>query len=282
MGEFLHRLFSGDSTVLPMVLAGLVGSLSFGVVGSYVVARRISYLAAAIAHCVLGGLGAALLLRNRYHWEWVEPIYGAIVAAVLSALVIGWVTLKLKEREDTIISAIWSVGMAVGALCMFFTPGYQTNLEGFMFGNILYTSSSDLWIILALGGVVVGVSALFYNQLLAVCFDAEFAQLRGVRASFFFMLLLLLTSLSVVVLVQMAGIILAIALLVLPAAAASQFRHKLWHVMILSVGLSMAFTFLGTAICYPLDVPAGPAIILLAAIAYGGVLAFRLLYRKKV
>lgn len=275
MGEFFEQLFTGGSIVQLAVLAGMIASVSFGVVGTYVVARRISYIAAAIAHSVLGGIGAAVWCQHRFGWDWFHPTLGAVLAAIGSALVIGWVSLHWKEREDTIISAVWSVGMSSGFLFLYFTPGFKGNLESFLLGNILYISTNDVWIMLLLGTVVVGLSVFFYNQLMAVCFDDEFAQLRGVNVTAFFFMLLIVTGLSVVLLVQLAGIILAIALIVLPAATGLQATKKLWHAMVVAVALAMLFTSSGVGLSYVKELPAGPSIILLAAAGYFGVLFWK-------
>ncbi len=268
MREFFEQLFSAGSIVQLAVLAGAIASVSFGVVGTYVVARRISYIAAAIAHSVLGGIGAAVYLQHKLGWAWFHPTLGAVLAAILSALVIGWVSLHWSEREDTIISAVWSIGMSAGFLFLYFTPGFKGNLESFLLGNILYISPRDVWIMLGLGVVVTGLSVFFYNQLLAVCFDDEFARLRGVNATLFFFMLLIITGLSVVLLVQLAGIILAIALIVLPAATGLRVMKKLWHAMAVAVGLAMACTSSGVGLSYVRELPAGPTIILLAAFCY--------------
>jgi len=275
MGEFLKLLLQGNAIIWQMFAAAIIASFSFGVVGSYVVARRISYIAAAIAHCVLGGLGAAFYCQQALGWEWCQPIFGAVLAAVAASLTIGWVSMHYKEREDTIISAIWAIGMAVGFLFLAKTPGYQQSLESFLFGNILYANSTDLWIMALLGLIVIACSVLFYNQLLAVCFDPEFARLRGVNVPLFFHLLLILVALSVVLLVQMAGILLAIALLVLPAATASHLTHKLWHGMVGAVILAMLYGTVGLSISYPIQLPPGPIIIIVAAVTYFAVLVSR-------
>jgi len=205
----------------------------------------------------------------------VRSRLGAIVAAVLSALVIGYVSLYLREREDTIISVVWAVGMSVGLLFLYYSPGFNGNLESFLVGSILYIAPSDLWIMAALGLVVVVLCLFFYNPLLAVCFDEEFARLRGVNVPLYFMLLLVLTSLSVVLLVQLAGIVLAIALIVLPAAAGLHVTSKIWHAMCVATVLAMIQSTLGIAWSYTVEIPAGPAIILLSAAAYLGVFGWK-------
>jgi zinc transport system permease protein len=282
MGEFFQQLFTPGSIVQLAVLASLVASVNFGVVGAYVVARRISYIAAAIAHSVLGGIGFAVFARAHWGWEWCGPLLGAAAAAILSALVIGWVSLHLREREDTIISVVWSVGMSVGFLFLYFSPGFNGNLESFLVGSILYIAPSDLWIMAGLGLVVVLASLFFYNPLLAVCFDEEFARLRGVNVPLHFLLLLVLTSLSVVLLVQLAGIVLAIALIVLPAAAGLHLTGKLWHAMVLASLLAMIQSTCGIAWSYVSELPAGPAIILVSAVMYLGAFVGRPLLRRRL
>jgi hypothetical protein len=125
------------------LLAGLVSSLTFGVVGSLVVVRQISYIASAIAHSILGGIGAAVYFGRVHDLPWLTPMVGSIVAGAISVALIGWVTLRFKEREDTIISAIWATGMAAGLLFLHYAPGKAMNLESFIFGNILLTSKDD-------------------------------------------------------------------------------------------------------------------------------------------
>lgn len=268
MSEFFQQLLTWKSISQMAFVAGIIASLSFGIVGSYVVARRISYIAAAIAHCVLGGLGAAVFIQFKLGWTWFHPMFGALISAVLAALIIGFVSLRLKEREDTIISAVWSVGMSLGILFIYFSPNRQGNLESFLMGSILYISPRDLWITLALGVAVIGFSLIFYNKLLAVCFDGEFARLRGINTPVYFFMLLILTALSVVLLVQLTGIILAIALIVLPAATGLRFAKRLWHAMIVAILLSMIFTSVGLGVSYTLEWPTGPVIVVLAALAY--------------
>lgn len=269
MIEFLEALSDPSAAFLRYaLLAGLIASFSFGIVGTYVVARRISYIAAAIAHSVLGGIGAALYFQRTYDLPWLSPTLGALAAALISALIIGTVSLAAKEREDSIIGTIWATGMAIGLLFIHYTPGPAINLESFIFGNILFTTRNDLIITAGLGLLVITISLLFYNKLLAVCFDEEFARLRGVNASFYYLLLLCLIGICVVLLVQLTGIVLAIALIVLPAATASRLTGRLWKVMLIAVILSMLCTTGGLALSYSSQTPTGPIIVLIAAGLY--------------
>lgn len=250
------------------LLTGLLASIACGVIGTYVVVRRISYIAGGISHSVLGGIGAALYLRHVYHWDTLNPIYGAVVVAIVAAIVIGIVSLRVKEREDTVIGAFWAVGMAVGILFISRTPGYSQDLMSYLFGNILLVTKSDLWLLGLLDAVVVGTGLVLYNQLLAVCFDSEFARLRGLKVELYYMLLLCLTALTVVVLATVVGVVMVIALLTLPIAIAGQFSRTLWNMMALSTVLSAVLTTAGLALSYGPDFPAGATTILLAGAAY--------------
>ncbi|MBN1395806.1 MAG: metal ABC transporter permease [Pirellulales bacterium] len=249
------------------LLAGLLASVSLGVVGSYVVVRRITYLAAAIAHCVLGGVGAAVYLQQTQQWAWCNPMFGATAAALLAALVIGLVSLYAREREDTVIGAVWVVGMSIGLLFFYKTPRFVDPMS-YLFGNILLVSARDVWMVAAMGAAVAAFGLGFYNKLLAVCFDEEFAALRGVRARLYYLLLLCLTAVAVVLMVRVVGIVLVIALVTLPAAVAGHFAQRLWQMMILAVLCSMACVFAGLAISYPTDLRPGPTIVLIAGAAY--------------
>jgi zinc transport system permease protein len=270
LGEFFDAVSSPTTALVRYALiAGMIASVTFGIVGGFVVTRRISYIAAAISHSILGGIGASIYLSRSYDWAWCTPLVGSIVAALASALVIGYVSLVAREREDTIIGAIWSTGMAAGVLFIFFAPGPAVNAESFIFGNILLTSRTDLVVTAVLGAIVVGVTALYYHKLVAVCFDEEFVRLRGVAASAYYLLLLCLIALSVVLLVRLTGMILAIALLVLPAATAVQYSRRLWMIMLLAGCLCLVFTTGGLAFSYPTQTPTGPVVVLFAALTYG-------------
>ncbi len=250
------------------LLVGLLASVSLGIVGSYVVTRRISYIAAAISHCVLGGIGVAHYLQAARGIAWCDPMYGALAAALLSAMIIGLVSLYARQREDTVISAVWAIGMAVGLVFLAKTRGYVDPTMSYLFGNILLISKNDVWLVAIMDAVVVALGLGFYPKLLALCFDEEFAQLRGVRVKLYYMMLLCLTALTVVLLVRVVGIVLVIALLTLPAAVAGHFVRQLWQMMAVAVLCSMAFVTVGLAVSFPTDLPSGPVIILIAGGTY--------------
>jgi len=254
--------------------AGILASLSFGIIGTYVVARRITYIAGAIAHCVLGGIGAGLYCQHKLGITWFGPLSGAIVAALLAAIIIGLVSLHANQREDTAIGALWAIGMAIGLLFIAKTPGYIEPMS-YLFGNILLISKFDLWMVLVLDALVVIIATLFYHKFLAVCFDEEYARLRGVRTDLYYLLLLCLTALTVVLLVRVVGIVMVIALLTLPAAVASNFAKGLWQMMVLATLFCIGFIGSGLAVSYNYDLPSGPTIIVIAGLVYLGATGWR-------
>ncbi len=264
------------------ILAGILCSIGSGIVGTYVVLRRITYIASAISHCVLGGLGAAKYFSVVYNLPWLKPVYGAIISALISALVIGWVSLKAKEREDSIISALWAVGMSVGVLFIYKTPGYNEDLMNYLFGNILMVSSEELYLIAGLDIITIVITAAFYKQTVAVCFDEEYARTRGVNVEFYYLLMLCMTALTVVLTVNVVGIIMVIALLTLPVAISSRFFDRVWKIMIGATCLGIFFTTTGLIISYEPNLPSGAVTIVIAGIVYLVSLLFHLFKKRKV
>jgi zinc transport system permease protein len=260
MSEFVQTLLA-HGFLRNALLAALLASLGCGVVGTYVVVKRIGYMAGGIAHTVLGGMGVAYFLGG-------DPLLGAMVAAILSALIIGWVSLRWKEHEDVIIGALWSVGMAIGILFITRTPGYNIDLMSYLFGNILMVTRADLFVMAVLDAAVFGLVVLYYKQFLAICFDEEFARIRGVNVSAFYLLLLCMVAVTVVSLIQVVGLILVIALFTLPAATARQFVRSVAGMMIGACVLGAVFGVAGLAVSYHTNLPSGATIILIAGAVY--------------
>ena len=264
------------------ILAGVLCSISSGIVGTYVVLRRITYIAAAISHCVLGGLGAAKYFSVVYGWTWLKPVYGAVFTALAAALIIGWISLRAKEREDSIISALWAVGMSVGVLFIYKTPGYNEDLMNYLFGNILMVSSEELYLIAVLDVITIVLTCAFYKQTVAVCFDEEYARTRGVSVEFYYILMLCMTALTVVLTVNVVGIIMVIALLTLPVAISSKIFNRVWKIMLGATFLGMLFTCTGLMISYEPNLPSGAVTIVVAGVVYLLTLLFSLFKKRKV
>lgn len=241
--------------------AGLLASLACGITGTYVVVKRIVFISGGIAHTVLGGMGLA-------YYYGLNPIHGAMAAALAAAIIIGLVSLRAGQYEDTVIGALWAVGMAVGVIFITLTPGYKVDLMSYLFGNILMVPRQDLLLIAGLDVVILALVLLLYKQFMAVCFDEELARLQGVKVEAVYLLLLCLISITVVILIQVVGIILVIALLTLPAAIAHQYARSLGRMMVLASILGAVFVTGGLAVSYGPDLPAGATIIILAGVSY--------------
>jgi zinc transport system permease protein len=260
MAQFLHILAT-EPFMQRAVLIGLLASLACAVIGTYVVVKHTTFLSGGIAHTVLGGIGIAYFFGK-------DPMVGALAAALVAAFVIGIVSLRAGQHEDTLIGALWAVGMALGVVFMYKTPGYQQDLMSYLFGNILLVTSTDTWLVVALDVAILVIVALFHKRFQAICFDEEFARVQGVRTDVFYLLLLALTALTVVILVEVVGVILVIALLTLPAATAGHYAGSLRQMMLLALVVGIACTFGGLAVSYPFNLPSGATIVLIAGAIY--------------
>lgn len=272
MLEFI-KAFLKYGFIQNAIMAGLLASVASGIIGSYVVIKRITFVSGGIAHTVLGGMGIAYFFG-------FDPLIGAIGAAVISAVLLGLVNLKAKQHEDTLIGALWAVGMAFGIIFMSLTPGYNVDLMSFLFGNILMVTDPILRVLVALDLFILTIVLIYYRQFKLICFDEEHARLQGLPVEFLYILLLNLIALTIVILIKVVGLILVIALLTLPSAISALFTHKLGQMMIVSSGLSLAFTWTGLAISYGLDLPSGAVVVVLTGLAYLLALVFKRLYIK--
>jgi zinc transport system permease protein len=275
-------LFSADFPfVRNALLAGLLSSVLFGVLGSAVTVRRIGSLAGAVSHAVLGGIGMALYLSASKLVPGFPPMAGALIFALVSAFVIGMVSLKAKQREDTAINAIWAVGMSIGVLFMAKTPGY-TDPQAYLFGNILLISGRDLLLMALLDVIVLFLAFRFYPQLEASSFDGEFARVRGVGVEGVFLILLAVTAMAIVLLQTFVGIVMVIAMLTLPAGSAGVFARSLGRMMLLGAVFSALFSVAGLALGWALDLPVGAVTVVIAATVFLLVSACRATFGKNV
>ncbi len=261
-------LFLSNSFLQTALCAGLLASIASGTIGSFVVIKRISFIAGAISHSLLGGMGLCLWLARTHGWLWLDPLFGAFGAAIGSAMLLGWVHLKYRQREDAVIAAIWSTGMAIGVIFLSLTPGTNVELMNFLFGNILWIRPIDLVFLGCLDLAILGVICLYYHRFLSLCFDEEQAHLRNIPVRKLYMLLLSLVAITVVLLTQLIGTVLVIALLTIPPTLAGLFTNRLPVMILSAVGLSALFSFTGLQVAYLLDWPPGSTIALTLALAY--------------
>jgi zinc transport system permease protein len=256
MPDILHFEFMRNA-----IMAALLSSIACGIIGTYVVVRRIGSISGGIAHTAFGGIGLGYYLG-------VNPLLGIIPFSLLAAIGIGLLTRKAKVAEDTAIGAFWATGMAVGVILIGLTPGYAPNLFSYLFGNILTVPSSDLQLILLLDIMIGVVVWLFSKEFLAVSFDEEYARVSGLKTVTLDLLMLSLIALTVVIMVRIAGIVMVIALLTIPAAVARMASRTLQGMMALAVVLSVAFNLAGLWLSWVFDVASGATVILVAAFVF--------------
>lgn len=241
--------------------AGLLASVACGIVGAYVVVNRIALLSGGIAHAAFGGVGLGFFFG-------FNPVAGAAVFGVASALGMGIVHRRTRERADTLIAVMWAIGMAIGIVFIDLAAGYKADLMSYLFGSILAVSQADLAIMLALDVAIVVLVYLFFKELLAISFDETYAEVSRVPVDAIYLMLLCLVALTVVMLMQIVGLIMVIALLTIPAAISAQWTRTLKSTMALSVALSAVFVTVGLWLSYWLNLTSGATIILVAGAAY--------------
>lgn len=251
-------------------IAGLLASVGCGLIGPYVITRRIVFLSGAIAHVAVGGIGAAIYLKFTFPemFGWLQPLYGATLSALVGAVIIGYIHNRATERLDTLIGAMWAVGMSAGIMLIKFTPGYHTELMSYLFGNIALVSRHDLVLMFVLDCVILGTVLIFHKQLLAICLDQQQASMQGINVLAMNILLLCLVALTVIALIQVVGLILVLALLTLPAATAGHWVPRLVPMCWISIGLSVVLTTFPRAAVYGQNISPESAIVLSAGFVY--------------
>ncbi len=243
------------------LLAALLGSIACGIIGSYVVVKKIGYISGGIAHASFGGLGLGYLIG-------VDPLICLLPFSLASAWTIGIISRRANVSEDTAIGILWTAGMALGVIFIGLTPGYVPDLFSYLFGNILTVPRYDIYIMAGLDIFIFLAVYLFYREFLAISFDEEFARASGINTLFFYLFLLTLVALTVVMLIRIVGIIMVIALLTIPPSIAKQYTIGLKPMMFFSVLLGIILTTAGLWISYIYDLASGATVILLLVAAF--------------
>ncbi len=239
-------------------------------IGPYVVVRRMVFLSGAIAHMAIGGIGAAIFLSTTFpaKWGWFREIHGAMAAALLAAVLIGIIHHRVAERMDTLIGALWAVGMALGLLLLKFAHGYYTDLMSYLFGNVAIVTWADVRLLLLLDAVIVVTVLVCHKRLLAICLDEQQAELQGVNVLAMNIVLLCLVALTVICLTQVVGLILVIALLSLPAATAAHHVTRMGPLLVVTTVLCALLTTVPRIAVYGTRITPESAIVLTAGAVY--------------
>lgn len=246
------------------VIAAVLVNIACGIVGTYVVIKKIVFISGGISHAAFGGIGLGYFLGI----PWIPPIVAAIPFSLLSAITIGLISKRSKLSEDAAIGIIWAVGMASGIIFINLTPGYAPDLFSYLFGNILTIPVSDLYIMLVMDFIIILIVVLFFKEFNAASFDEEFSTVIGIPNRILYLVLLCMVALSVVVLIRIVGIILVIALLTIPSSICRQFTYNMKKLIISSIVTGIILTITGLWISYLLDLASGATIILLLALVF--------------
>jgi zinc transport system permease protein len=260
MIDALQSLFTYDFMRNALYASLLVGIVC-GLVGTLVVLNRIVFLGGGIAHAAYGGIGLAYYFGQ-------DPLLGAILFSILSALGMGVVHLRTKTRSDTLIGVMWSIGMAVGIIFVSLTPGFKADLMSYLFGSLLAVSAGDLRVMALVALLVGAFVVIFFRSLQAISYDEVFSTVRNVPVSALYLLMLVMIGLTVVAAMRVVGLIMVIAMLTIPPAVAGLFLKDMKGMMLLSIGLSWLFSALGLLVSFALNLQAGSVIILVAALSY--------------
>ena len=254
--NILHYTFFQNA-----LLGSLLASVVCGIIGTYIVSRRLVFISGGITHASFGGIGIGVYLG-------VNPILSAMVYAVFSAFGVEWLSRKVKVREDSAIALFWTFGMSIGILFSFLTPGFMPDLPSFLFGSILTISHTDLLLLGTVTAAVAVVFILLYRTIVSIAFDATFARSQGLPVTAIEYLLMGLIALTIVSTLRMVGIVLAISMLTIPQMSANLFTYSFGRIIGLSTVIGWAGCLTGLLLSYWLNVPSGASIIFSSIIIY--------------
>src|SRR5574344_456908 len=243
------------------LLGSFLASIVCGIIGTYIVTRRLVFISGGITHASFGGIGIGLFTG-------IDPILSAMIFAVMSACGIQWMSHKGDVREDSAIAVFWTFGMSVGIICCFLTPGFIPDLPSFLFGSILAISSADLWMLGILTAVVSLAFIFFYHIIIAISFDSNFARSQKIPVMAIEYLMMALIAMTIVSTLRMVGIVLAISLLTIPQMTANIFTFSYKKMILLSIIFGWIDCLTGLALSYQLNVPSGASIIFISIIIY--------------
>ncbi len=256
--ELLHYTFFQHA-----LIGSLLASIVCGMIGTYIVTRRLVFISGGLTHASFGGVGLGLYIG-------IPPILSAAVFAILSAFGVEWLSKRQDMREDSAIAVFWALGMALGVIFTFLSPGYTPDLSAYLFGNILTITQSDI-VLLAVLVVVLGLFFCFFlRTIVSIAFDSEFARSQGMPVTLFEYVMMMFIALSIVSCLRMVGIVLVISLLTIPQMTANLFSCRFGHIIGLSVGIGFLSCLAGLVLSFYTNVPSGASIIFFSILIYAG------------
>ena len=243
------------------LLGSLFASIACGIIGTYIVTRRLVFISGGITHASFGGIGIGL-------YTGISPILGAAIFSVLSSFGVEWLSKRKDMREDSAIAVFWTFGMAVGIIFSFLAPGFTPDLSTFLFGNILTITLSDIWMLAILSLVLIGFFTCFLTTIIYIAFDREYARSQRIPVRLFEYILMMFIALTIVSCLRMIGIVLVISLLTLPQMTSNLFTHSFKKIIFMSIGIGFMSCIGGLLLSYQLQVPSGASIIFFSILVY--------------
>ena len=243
------------------LLGSLFASIACGIIGTYIVTRRLVFISGGITHASFGGIGIGL-------YTGISPILGAAIFSVLSAFGVEWLSKRKDMREDSAIAVFWTFGMAVGIIFSFLAPAFTPDLSTFLFGNILTITLSDIWMLAILSLVLIGFFTCFLTTIIYIAFDREYARSQRIPVRLFEYILIMFIALTIVSCLRMIGIVLVISLLTLPQMTSNLFTHSFKKIIFMSIGIGFMSCIGGLLLSYQLQVPSGASIIFFLILVY--------------
>lgn len=243
------------------LLGSLFASIACGIIGTYIVTRRLVFISGGITHASFGGIGIGL-------YAGISPLLSAAIFAVLSAFGVEWLSKRKDMREDSAIAVFWTFGMAIGIIFSFLSPGFAPDLSAFLFGNILTITSTDIWMLVGLSVLLIGSFTYFLDPIIYIAFDREYARSQRIPVVLFEYLLMMFIALTIVACLRMIGIVLVISLLTLPQTTANLFTHRFKNIIWLSIAIGFLGCLGGLLLSYQMQVPSGAAIIFFLILVY--------------
>lgn len=254
--ELFHYTFFQNA-----LLGSLFTCIACGIVGSYIVVKRLVFISGGITHTSFGGLGLGFYLG-------INPIFSALIFSIASAFGVEWLSKKQGIREDSAIAAFWALGMALGIIFIFLTPGYTPNISAYLFGNILTVTSADIWFVGSFAFLILVFFGFFYKSILYTAFDREFAQTQGLKVSLIEHLMMIAIAVCIVASIRLIGIMLLMSLMTVPQMTANIFTSNFKNLIIYSIVISIIGCFSGLFLSYYLNIPSGAAIIFIQVVFF--------------
>lgn len=273
MIEFVQEIFSyrflGNAA-----MAAVLSGIACGIIGTYIVSRRLVFMSGGITHASFGGIGIAYYLG-------ADPLLGALIFAVCSAVGIETFSRKGKISEDAATGVLWSLGMSVGIIFVFLTPGYAPNLMSFLFGNILLVDNANLLWLCVLDTLLILLFSLCYRAIVYTAFDREFAASQKLPVALIGHLMMVLVAVTIVMNIKTMGIVLLMSLLTMPVVITGTLTRNYKRLTVGSCLAGAAATLVGLYVSYESNIPSGAAAIAVLAVTYGTIKILLRVFRKR-